>query len=44
MGITYVDFLIPDEKIVIEIQGPQHYIKKPLERMSEWNLITDFKV
>ncbi len=36
----YVDFFIPDAKIVIEVHGPYHYIKPELTKQ---NLYTEFK-
>lgn len=35
-----VDFFLPQKKIVLELQGPVHYLKPDLK---EINLITKFK-
>lgn len=43
-----VDFLIPEKKLILETQGPQHYIKRigggqEKEEKIEPNLMTEFK-
>lgn len=35
-----VDFLIPSKKMILELQGPTHYIKPDLQKM---NRVTVFK-
>lgn len=35
-----VDFLIPSKNMILELQGPTHYLKPDLNRM---NRVTEFK-
>lgn len=39
-NLFYVDFLIPDMKVIFELQGPTHYLKPGYRK---YNLLTNFK-
>ncbi len=39
-----VDFLLPDKKIIIENQGPAHYLKPANVKDQKFNLVTSYKI
>lgn len=36
----YVDFLLPEIKLILELQGPSHFVKPEFKQL---NLVTTFK-
>ena len=36
-----VDFVLPEKKLILELQGPVHFLKP---RLNEMNLVTRFKI
>jgi len=38
---TVVDFMLPEKKLILELEGPVHFIKPKLDEM---NLVTKFKI